>query len=96
MKLALCLLIFSVTIAIISAEFNFFDDDDDDDEYELAPQEDTHLSLFELIEGLEELQNEMTVSKRGSKGGKKKGKGKKKKGKGKKIGRMYNNVQISL
>ena len=70
MKVALCLLIFSVAIAIIFAETQYeYDEDeyDDDEEYELAPQEDTHLSLFQLIEGLEELEHEMTVVKRGRK-----------------------------
>ena len=73
MKAALCFLIFSAAIAIIFAEIQYeYDEDEydgDDENYELAPQEDTHLSLFQLIEGLEELQNEMTVEKRGKKKG---------------------------
>ena len=70
MKAALCFLILSVAIAIILAETQYeYDEDeyDDDGEYELAPQEDTHLSVFQLIEGLEDLQNEMAVVKRGRK-----------------------------
>ena len=74
MKAALCFLIFSVAITIILAKTQHeYDEDeyDDDEEYELAPQEDTRLSLFQLIEGLEELQNKMTVEKRGRKKGRK-------------------------
>ena len=72
MKAALCLLIFSVGITVILAEIEYeYDEDEYDDEenYALAPQGGTRLSLVQLIEGLEELQDKMAVVKRGRNSG---------------------------
>ena len=73
MKAVLCLLIFSVAIAIILAE-NYDDGEyEEDEEYELVAEEDTDLSPLQLNDGLEDLQYETTVDKRGRRRGKGRG-----------------------
>ena len=80
MKFGVYFLVFSMAFALVLADYENYDDDDEyDDETETdlaTTNEDGHLSLFDLIEDLEHLQNPMTAEKRGRKGKGRKGRGK--------------------
>ena len=71
-----------MAIALVLANYENYDDDDEyDDETEndlVTTNEDGHLSIVDLIEGLENLHNPMTVEKRhGKRKGRRRGKGRK-------------------